>query len=397
MSAVPLVEGRRARIGVVGTGFVSRSLVRALRGPRCDDLEVSHVLTRRDAHALEHPAADRLTRSLDALVDGCDLVFECSGDPKHAAAVVTRAFEAGRPVVTLDAEFHVTAGSHFVGRGLLTEAEGDQPGVLAALRERVLDMGFEPLVYGNMKGFLNLDPTPAEMARWAQRQGLSLAQTVAATDGTKIQIEQALVANAFGATISRRGLEGWARDDTEPAARDLARLADEQVGAPIADFLVSRTQVPGVFIAGTHDPAQAEALRYFKLGDGPYYVVTNPQHLVTLEAVRTVRRVLRGDGPLIHNSARPTVSVAAVAKRRLLAGTRIERGIGSFQVRGEAVRFDEAPGHVPIGVLQPAVLRRTVEAGEVLQWDDVELPDPALVDIVRALCAPGLTTSAAAP
>jgi predicted homoserine dehydrogenase-like protein len=397
LSPVPLVEGRRARIGVVGTGFVSRSLVRALRAPRCDDLEVSHVLTRRDARTLEHPAADRLTRSLDALVDGCDLVFECSGDPMHAAAVVTRAFEAGRPVVTLDAEFHVTAGSHFVGRGLLTEAEGDQPGVLAALRERVLDMGFEPLVYGNMKGFLNLDPTPSEMARWAQRQGLSLAQTVAATDGTKIQIEQALVANAFGATISRRGLEGWARDDTEPAARDLARLADEQVGAPIADFLVSRTQVPGVFIAGTHDPAQAEALRYFKLGDGPYYVVTNPHHLVTLEAVRTVRRVLRGDGPLIHNSARPTVSVAAVAKRRLPTGTRIERGIGSFEVRGEAVRFDEVPGHVPIGVLQPAVLRRTVEAGEVLQWDDVELPDSALVDIVRALCAPGLTASAAAP
>jgi predicted homoserine dehydrogenase-like protein len=397
LSRAPLVEGRPARIGVVGTGFISRSLVRALQGPRCADLEVVRVLTRRDPHTVDHPAADRLTRSIDGLVEGCDLVFECSGDPFHATAVVARAFEAGRPVVTLDVEFHVTTGPHFVGRGLVTEAEGDQPGVLAALRERVLDMGFEPLVYGNMKGFLNHDPTPQDMSHWARRQGLSLAQTVAATDGTKIQIEQALVANAFGATVSCRGMEGWARDDTERAAQDLARLADLQVGAPIADFLVSRTQVPGVFIAGTHDPAQAEALRYYKLGEGPYYVVTNPQHLVTLEAVRTVRRVLRGEGALIHNTARPTVSVAAVAKRRLLPGTRIERGIGGFEVRGEAVRVDEAPGHVPIGVLQPAVLRRTVEAGEVLQWDDVELPDSAVVDIVRALCAPGLNTSVAAP
>ena len=396
MSRVPLAAGRPARIGVVGTGFVSRSLVRALQGPRCTDLEVVRVLTRRDPHTVEHPAADRLTRSLDALIEGCDLVFECSGDPFHATAVVARAFEAGRPVVTLNAEFHVTTGPHFVGRGLVTEAEGDQPGVLAALRERVLDMGFEPLVYGNMKGFLNLDPAPHDMAYWARRQGLSVTQTVAATDGTKIQIEQALVANAFGATISRRGLEGWARDDTERAAQDLARLADEQVGAPIADFLVSRTQVPGVFIAGTHDPAQADVLRYYKLGDGPYYVVTNPHHLVTLEAVRTVRRVLRGEGALIHNTVRPAISVAAVAKRRLLPGTRIERGIGSFEVRGEAVRVDEAPGHVPIGVLQPAVVRRRIEAGDVLQWDDVELPDSAVVDIVRALCSPGLTTSAAA-
>ncbi len=397
MSRAPLVEGRPARIGVVGTGFVSRSLVRALMGPRCADLEVVRVLTRRDPHTVEHPASDRLTRSLDALVEGCDLVFECSGDPFHATAVVSRAFEAGRPVVTLNAEFHVTTGPHFFGRGLVTEAEGDQPGVLAALRERVLDMGFEPLVYGNMKGLLNLDPAPQDMAYWARRQGLSVTQTVAATDGTKIQIEQALVANAFGATISRRGLEGWARDDTERAAQDLARLADEQVGAPIADFLVSRTQVPGVFIAGTHDPAQVDVLRYYKLGDGPYYVVTNPHHLVTLEAVRTVRRVLRGEGALIHNTARPKVSVAAVAKRRLLPGTRIERGIGSFEVRGEAVRVDEAPGHVPIGVLQPAVVRRRIEAGEVLQWDDVELPESPVLDIVRAICSPGFATSAAAP
>lgn len=377
-------DGWPARVGVVGTGFISRNLVRLI-DLRCRDFGVAQVLTRRDPGSVDHPAADRLTRSLDQLVDRCDLVFECSGDPFHATQVVDRALGAGRPVITLNAEFHVTTGAHFVGRGLITEAEGDQPGVIAALRERVLDMGFEPVVYGNMKGFLNHAPTPEDMRYWAQRQGISVPQVTAATDGTKIQIEQALIANAFGATISRRGLEGWARDDTEQAAKDLGRLADETVGAPIADFLVSRTQVPGVFIVGRHDPSLCVALRYYKLGDGPYYVIVNPHHLVTLEAVRTIRRVLAGGGPLIHNAARPTISVAAVAKRRLEPGTRIERGIGGFDVRGEAIRVDEGRGHVPIGVLQPATVRRRVERGQVLHWDDVDMPDSTPLDIARRL------------
>ena len=384
MSIAAEDSGRRGRVGVVGTGFISRNLVRLIQ-LRCTDLEVTRVLTRRALDEVEHPAAERLTRSLDDLIDHCDLVFECSGDPFHATEVVDRALQAARPVVTLNAEFHVTTGSYFATRGRITEAEGDQPGVIAALRERVLDMGFEPLVYGNMKGFLNLDPTPQDMAYWAQRQGISIAQTTSATDGTKIQIEQALIANAFGATISKRGLEAWARDDTEQAARDLGRLAAEKVGAPIADFLVSRTQVPGVFIVGRHDPSLAQALRYYKLGDGPDYVIVNPHHLVTLEAVRTVRRLLRGQAPLICNVAHPTISVCAVAKRRLEPGTRIERGIGGFEVRGEAIRVDEGRGHVPIGVLQPAVLRRRVEPGQVLQWDDVDLPDSRPLRIAHAL------------
>lgn len=373
----------RRRIGVVGTGFIARSFVRLIVS-RCPDLSVSAVLTRRPLDSVDFPLTDALTGSPDRLLEQSDVVFECSGDVFHATAVIKRAMQAGIPVVTLNSEFHVTTGSHFVGQGLLTEAEGDQPGCLAALRERVLDMGFEPLVYGNMKGFLNTNPDRLEMEYWAGRQGISIDQTVAATDGTKIQIEQAFVANAFGATIARRGMEGLARDDTEQAAKDLGAIA-ETIGKPIADYLLSRTQVPGVFIVGRHDPAQAIALRYFKMGDGPFYVVTNPHHLCSLEAVRTIRRVLNGGSKLLDNSTVPTVSVAGVCKLALAAGTRIDRGTGGFHVRGEAVLVAEAPGHVPIGALCGAVLRRRVEPGQIIRYDDVDLPDSDVVRIVRNL------------
>ena len=52
----------------------------------------------------------------------------------------------------------------FVERGLLSEAEGDQPGCLAALAEDAVATGFQPLVYCNMKAFLNRDPNPEECA-----------------------------------------------------------------------------------------------------------------------------------------------------------------------------------------------------------------------------------------
>jgi len=136
----------------------------------------------------------------------------------HGTSVIERAFEAGLKVVTVNAELQVTTGSYLAGKGFLTEAEGDQPGSLAALREDALQMGFEPLVYGNMKGYLNHDPSPEDMAYWANRQGISIDQTTSFTDGTKVQIEQVIIGNGLGATITRQGMEGLASTNLDDSA-----------------------------------------------------------------------------------------------------------------------------------------------------------------------------------
>ena len=382
-----------ARIGLSGTGFIARSFAHMVM-KHAPDMRLEKVLTRRAPAALsDFPTHGAVTNSIDELVDGSDLVFECSGDVIHSTLVVERALAAGRPVVTMNSEFHVTTGSYFADRGLLTEAEGDQPGCLAALRENMLAMGFSPLVYGNMKGFLNPDPSPEDMAYWSSKQGISVEQTTSFTDGTKVQIEQAFIANHAGAGILRRGLEGPARDDTVDAARDLARMA-EAAGGPVADYLLSRSQMPGVFIAARHDAEQVDALNYFKLGPGPYYVMFNPHHLCSVEAIKTVRRVLSGGGVLMNNSSKPAIGVCAIAKRALAAGERIELAIGGFDVRGEAVTAADEPEHVPIGILNGAVLRHAVEPGQMLRFCDVDIPDSRALEIVRALAPAGATAAA---
>jgi predicted homoserine dehydrogenase-like protein len=382
----------KTRIGVVGTGMIARSFAATISRHH-PDLVVTRLLTRRPvASVCEHDAAHgRLTTSLDDLLEHSDLMVECSGDAVHATDTIERAFEAGLPVVTMNSEMHITTGSYLAGRGYLTEAEGDQPGSLAALHEEAVQMGFKPLVYGNMKGYLNLNPTPEEMHYWAQKQALSVASTTSFTDGTKVQIEQAFIANGTGATILQRGLAGLRSESLQQGAFALAEQAAAR-GSPVADYLLASGWVAnGVFVVGTHEADCAGLLSYFKLGPGPYYIITRPYHLCSLEIAKTIRRVLAGGKPLLTNGADPSVSVAAVAKHALEAGTRITTPIGGFQLRGEAVLMREHPAHVPIGLLQNATLRRRLEPGQMVCEDDVDVPESRAAviarGIVRRVCA----------
>jgi len=214
------------KIGVSGTGMIARGFVRLIK-KHYPDMEISRVLTRRPLSTMaDFPLADVLTNSLDELIDHSDLIVECSGDVFHGTSVIERAFEAGLQVVTVNAELQVTTGSFLAGRGFLTEAEGDQPGSLAALHEDALQMGFQPLVYGNMKGYLNHDPSPEDMAYWANRQGISVDQTTSFTDGTKVQIEQVIIGNGLGATITRQGMEGLASTNLDDSASLLGMMAE---------------------------------------------------------------------------------------------------------------------------------------------------------------------------
>jgi predicted homoserine dehydrogenase-like protein len=74
------------------------------------------------------------------------------------------ATKVNKKVVTMNSEFHVTAGTYFIKNGhYVTEAEGDQPGCLARLKADIENMGFDPVAYVNLKGFLNPNPELEEM------------------------------------------------------------------------------------------------------------------------------------------------------------------------------------------------------------------------------------------
>lgn len=315
-----------------------------------------------------------LTNSLDEFLSACDLVVECSGDIVHASKVVGAAQERGLPVVTMATEFHVTVGSYFADRGILTEAEGDQPGALALLHEEVVQMGFKPLVYGNMKGFLNHDPKEEDMTYWAKRNGISRSQVTSFTDGTKMQFEQALVANGLGASIYHQGMLGPRDLPLEEAGSWLGAKAKE-FGSPLSDYVLNGKLAPGVFIVGEHPTERPEVLRYLKLGDGPYYTLLRPYHLCHLEVPRTIRRILNQGPILLNNSSAPTVHVVAIAKRDMPAGHVIDTAIGGLDLRGEAASIISTPDAVALGLLKKARLKHSISRGQMVELSDVDVPD----------------------
>jgi len=371
--------GNMNKIGIVGSGFLAKGLVMALEEQ--PELVPSKVLTRsRIAERTDFPRQELLTNSVDELIENSELVVECSGDAIHATVVIDRVMSASLPVVTMDSEFQVTTGSYFARKGFITEAEGDQPGCLAALRENAIQMGFKPFVYGNIKGFLNHTPTREDMEFWGKKQNLALNRVTSFTDGTKVQFEQALVANGLAAGIATSGLLGIASEDVDSGARALAEQA-KALDYPISDYILSPKSPPGIFIVAEHDERQKAYLRNYKMGEGPYYILLQNYHLCHLEIAKTIRRVLGGGGVLLNNSENPTIGVAAVAKLPLAPGHSIKNGIGSFEFRGIAVRISENKGHVPIGLLSDAVVTRNIEPGQQISFDDIEIPESKALGI----------------
>ena len=340
------------------------------------DMTVTRMLTRRN---LDDFLPEKIfTNSINDLIENCDVIVEAAGDPIYGTDLIAQALQAGLPVVTMDAELQITSGTYLSTLGYLAEAEGDQPGALAALYRDAIAMGFKPLVYGNLKGFLNHYPTLEEMKHWANVQGISLTQVTAFTDGTKLQVEQALVANGLGATIAQQGLLGYVTADVNEGSYRLAADA-MQLGKPISDYLLSQPGAPklpaGVFITAEHDRRQAPALKYLKMGDGPYYTLLRNYHLCHLEIPKTIREALNRQSILLDNSNHPTISVAAIAKVPLEPGTKIAHAMGSFEIRGEAILIKDMPDHLPIGLMRNVVLKRAVTPGQMLTMDDVEIPE----------------------
>ena len=204
-------------------------------------------------------------------------------------------------------------------------------------------------------------------------------------DGTKVSFEQAIVANATGMTVARRGMGGVefaGHVDELVTAYDVEQL--REVGG-VVDYVVGAQPGPGVFLlAATTSPASQHYLELYKLGKGPLYSFYTPYHLCHFEVPTSLARaVLFGDA-VIAAAGPPRVEVVATAKRDLAAGAVLD-GLGGYDTYGEAetaavTRDDRL---LPMGVTEGCILRRDVSQDSALRYDDVVLPPGRLVDALR--------------
>jgi predicted homoserine dehydrogenase-like protein len=319
------------------------------------------------------------------VVEGLDLVVEASGSLDYAADALTAALGAGRDVITLNAELHVTIGHllHLRAReagAVFTVADGDQHGVLLRELDAVSAMGLEVVAALNCKRNLDLRQDPDSSRPYALRDGTSVAMTTAAGDGTKMQIENAVVANLSGLVPDRRGMHG--------VATTLDRVVGDVVAAisraGVVEYTLGGDFGGGVAVIGRTDDAETRHyLRYAKMGDGPDYLFFRPFHLLHLELLQTIASVVLDREAVADPPGAPVAEVVAVAKRDLAAGTPLD-GIGGYTAYGHVDTVAGAEGLLPIGLAGHATLRAPVRQDEPIPLEAVELDEAsALVRLRR--------------
>jgi predicted homoserine dehydrogenase-like protein len=324
--------------------------------------------------------------------DGIDAVIEVTGTVELAARVALDAIEHGKHVVLMNAEVDGTIGWALRQRAaeagvIVTNADGDQPGVTMNLYRFVAGIGVRPVLCGNVKGLHDPYRNPTTQQAFAERWGQNPQMVTSFADGSKISFEQAIVANATGMRVARRGMHG----PTVPPGthvRDAAGMfpLEELLDGPgIVDYVVGAEPSPGVFVLGTHDnPVQRHYLELYKLGEGPLYCFYTPYHLCHFEVPTTVARaVLFGDAAL-SPSGPPTVEVVTAAKTDLSAGDTLD-GIGGYMTYGlaENAGVTATERLLPLGLAEGCRLTHAVPRDRVLTYEDVEVPCGRLSDRLR--------------
>src|SRR5699024_6372852 len=251
--------------------------------------------------------------------------------------VVLSAIRNKKHVVLMNAELDGTEGpilKVYADRNdvVITNADGDQFGVIMNLYRFVKGIGVKPVLCGNIKGLQDPYRNPTTQEGFAKKWGQKPAMVTSFADGSKISFEQALVANATGMKVGKRGMYGPTVASGTPLEEAIASYPDEllQTEGGVVDYVVGASPGPGVFVIGTHDhPAQQHYLHLYKLGEGPYYCFYTPYHLCHFEVPNTAARAALFNDAAIAPEGAPSVEVVTIAKKDLKAGQKID-GIGHY-------------------------------------------------------------------
>jgi predicted homoserine dehydrogenase-like protein len=404
------------RVAMVGAGFMGRGvalqIINSTPGMKLvavsnrnidqarrayNDANVQDVVVVEKVAQLEDAIAqDRYAITDDAFLlcqaEGIDAIIEVTGAVEFSAQVVFMAIQHGKHVIMMNAELDGTVGpilKVYADKAgvVLTNVDGDQPGVIMNLYRFVKGIGVKPVLCGNIKGLHDPYRNPTTQEGFAKKWGQNPAMVTSFADGTKISYEQAIVANATGMRVAKRGMFGPTVETGTPITEAVNWYPHEELlqGPGIVDYVVGAAPNPGVFVLGTHDhPQQKHYLNLYKLGEGPLYCFYTPYHLCHFEVPNTVARAVLFSDAAIAPLAGPCVDVVAAAKIDLKAGQLID-GIGGYMTYGlaENSQVVNQGRLLPMGLAEGCRLRRDVPKDQVLCMDDVVMPEGRLSDRLR--------------
>ncbi|MBI1340921.1 NAD(P)-dependent oxidoreductase [bacterium] len=322
---------------------------------------------------------------------GVEILIESTGHVEYGARVTLAAIEAGKDLVSMNVELDATCGSilkHKADKAgvILSGCDGDQPGVQINLVRYVETLGLKPVLCGNIKGLQDRYRNPTTQAGFAKQWGQTASMVTSFADGTKISMEQAIVGNATGMKVARRGMIGIEYRGHVDEMVGMYDLDQMRALGGVVEYVVGAKPSPGVYVfAEAQDKLQAHYLNYGKLGEGPVYSFYVPWHLTALEVHISAARVALLRDVVIAPRGAPVVDVVATAKIDLKAGETLD-GLGWYMTYGQCENHDvvRRDNLLPMGLAEGCRLIRDVAKDQVLTWADVTPPQSSLAHALRA-------------
>lgn len=401
--------GRPIRVGMVGAGATGRAIALQLGTP-APGIRLVAIANRTPEHA------ERALREADiqgwrrvssvreaeraiasgtpvlaedpfvlTACEGIDVIVEATGTVEAGAAVVLDAIDHRKHVVMVNAELDSLLGPMLNERALqagvvLTNTDGDEPGVAMTLLRYLRTLGLRPVAAGNIKGMVDYYRNPDTQLAFARQNDQDPRKVTSFADATKLSMETTVLANATGFRAGRRGMYGPACKHVQEIAERLP--ADAMLDTGLVDYALGAAPHTGAFVVVHEDsPLKKTQLAYYKLGNGPFYVFYTPFHLPHIQIASTIGRAVIHRDATVAPMGGPVCEVVTVAKRDLRAGERLD-GVGGFCAYGLIENATEARalGALPIALSENCILRRDKRKDDVVSFDDVDLPVGRQVD-----------------
>ena len=342
-----------------------------------------------------------------------DVVVEATGVPEISARVCRDVLSRGTHVVNVTVECDVAVGAALSriarkNNAVYSLADGDQPAAVKRLVDWSQALGFQIIAAGRGTRRYRSDRAgvPEEaFARYGydedmvNRRRLNPRMYNSFRDGAKAQIEMTAVANMTGLVPDIPGMH-------EPAAgvgdlprllrltRDGGILSREGV-VELANCVSpdDESDIPeeisiGVFaIIRSDHPLTADDMDFYGLRmapDGRTGVIYTPYHLCGVETPLTIAEAALFGHAVAAPRETPVADVAAVAKRDLASGERLD-GSGGSTINGYIVEWRQARqmGFLPLALADGATLRRSIAKGSPLRYTDVDLKGDSVIRELR--------------
>ncbi|MGA2211810.1 MAG: homoserine dehydrogenase [Bryobacteraceae bacterium] len=316
------------------------------------------------------------------LVASCEqavVLVEASSAIGPAGRYAALAIHTGKHVVMMNAEADLIFGPYLMDlahrRGLVyTSCEGDQHGVILHLVNDLELWGFDLIMAGNIKGFLDRYSDPTKIIPEADERNLDYKMATAYTDGTKLNIEMALVANALNLRTCIPGMTGPPAGDVGEVFSlfDFASIRAQSNAC--VDYVFGAKPGGGVYAVGFCEHAyQRSMMEYYKMGPGPFYLFYRPYHLCHVEAMDCIVQAVMDGCSLLEPVYGFRTNVFAYAKRDLKANEKLD-GIGGYACYGLIDNCDGGHSGLPICLAEDIVLRRDIARDSPILLSDAELP-----------------------